>query len=161
MKKTIFVVVLIILILSVFLYLRFEDEIKYYNYSYEMIDNFSDTTNKNVYRFYFVGVSSTERDYINYVSEKEIKPILKTFQGKGILIAHFYKLSDTLKLPDNMFKQLKYKYPNKANFDKNLRYIIRGAVKTYFCEPDKYDDTLFYNHMVVPKYGVKAKDVLK
>lgn len=161
MKKVFIISIISLTVIVSVIYIFFQDEIKYFNEEFELLDTFADTTESGIYRFYFINVSSIEKDFINYTSKRLIEPKINNSGNQGILIAHFYNLSDTMPLPPKMFKQLRYKYPNRNNFDKNLRYIIRGAVKTYFCNSTNFEDTLFYNHMVVPKYGVSAKNVLK
>lgn len=152
---------IIVLAISFLFYYFFKDEIKYYNEHYEVIDNFSDTTDGNIYRFYFIRVSQLDSNFIHYAANNTIEQNLNESDYSGILIAHFYRLEDTLELPDKLFEQMRMKYPNKKDVGKNLRYVIRGAVKTYFCDSSGFDSDLFYNKLIVPKYGVKAKDVLK
>jgi hypothetical protein len=162
MKKKYFAVSLIAIVsIIITLYFYFQTEIKYYNERFEVLDTFSDTTDEKIYRFYFVNVSNLDSNFINYASEKTIEKTIQNTFNSGVIIAHFYKLEDTLKLPENLFEKMRFKYPNKKDVDKNLRYIVRGAVKSYFCDSSDYQSSLFYNHLIIPKYGISARDVLK
>ncbi len=162
LKRKFLIVSSVIVITIIFIpYYFFRDEIKYYNENYDVLDKFADTTDGKVYRFYFIRVSDLDSNFINYAARNTLEKNLNESDYSGILIAHFYRLEDTLELPEKLFEQMRMKYPNKKDVGKNLRYVIRGAVKTYFCDSAGYDATLFYNKLIVPRYGVNAKDVLK
>lgn len=136
---------------------------------YNVVDFFTDSTDKAKIVFMFVEVNSLNDNFLYNVSRnlKADHPSM-TNNPPGmlsILVAHYYQIEDTVPPGENMLRRLESFNPQNSDLKNKLDFIENAKVYTgankkvpSFVMPM---DTLFPAPIFVPKKGVKAKDVLK
>lgn len=136
--------------------------------NYEIIDSFIDTSDYGKMVFMFIETESRAEPYLKYVAETifSTHPDLQHNDSQlVVMVAHFFSRDDTVPPPQKVLDKLKLDYPHTKNLEKRLDYIPDGYVYTAFSHEvaglDVPQDSLFQTAIFVPKFGIKARDVLK
>lgn len=137
-------------------------------FNYKIVDYFTDSNANQKFVFMFVEVNRLEDNKIKSAAKEIIQNhiIFKNrdiSEQMGILI-HFYKKSDIALVPSKMHSSLKKKFPQDKNIENNLRYVADGRIYMKFTSKNKIAndrDTLMKSEMIIPREGVKAKDVMR
>lgn len=136
-------------------------------FNYKIVDYFYETNAKQKFVFMFTEVNKIDDKKIKKVAEEIVQShIITQNQEKterlGVLI-YFYKKSDIVLVPVSMHKSLKRKFQDK-NVENNLRYVPDGRIFMKFTSKNNRAldrDTLISSELIIPRQGVRAKDVMK
>jgi len=136
-------------------------------FNYKIVDYFYETTGNQKFVFMFAEVNHINHNDIESAS-KEIMQNHIVLKNKddaerlGIII-YFYKNSDMELVPKRMLGSLKRKFQDK-NVEDNLRYVANGMIYMKFTSKNNLSldkDTLIKSDIIIPRPGVRAKDVMK
>jgi hypothetical protein len=136
-------------------------------FNYKIVDYFYETNAKQKFVFMFAEVNKIDDKEIKIAAEEIVqRHIITQNQEKaerlGVLI-YFYRKSDIVLVPVSMQKSLKRKFQDK-NVENNLRFVADGRIFMKFTSKNNLaldKDTLITSELIIPRQGVRAKDVMK
>ncbi len=149
------------------------------SFKYEILDEVHGDTEGGNITFLFVGVSKLDSTEIRSLAKELFKEkIIDKYKDAKVpsdanheytppaaLIAYFYKQNDTTAIPEQMKAMLSQKFRSSHALQGNLDYISEGFIYSgayQIADKKQTVDSLSSKTMLlVPKKGVKAKDVLK
>ena len=143
----------------------------YFNFSkpkFDMVDIYTDSTDKGKYVFLFVETkANTQTDLMNWAYNIKNDGELLTMPDKtkpAILTVYFYNPDDTTDLDVSIKKKLTERYANKPEFTHKINYSSKGWQYIGHNDPtmDKIPrDTVYQTLVFVPKPGYKAYEIIK
>ena len=161
-SKKSYIIFAVLIIAGLLVYDNY-DHIKFYDREYQIVDDFIDTTESGIFSFVFVNLNKVEKSYIEYINGEIVRKYDSSHDtlNKKIIITHFYNYRNTVKVSGEMHKQLKMQYPGKKDLEERLRIANDAYIYTYFNYGRNISDSLFKSPVIVPKRGIKAKDIFK
>lgn len=161
-SKKPYIILAVLVIAGLLVYSNY-DHIKFYDHEYKIVDDFIDTTQSGIFSFVFVNLNKVEKDYIKFINRDIVRKYDSSHDtlNKKIIITHFYNYKNTVKVSGKMHKQLKLQYPGKKDLEERLRIANDAYIYTYFNYGRNISDSLFRSPVIVPKPGIKAKDIFK
>jgi hypothetical protein len=165
-KERNIVILSLLIILSVSAYFIWRD-VKPVNYKIEEI--IADSTINGKIYFGFVSVDKYDvEDFYRFGREFLNAQITLDVLRKDvpvIAVVQYYDPDDTTDLTVEAIKNLYKTYPNMEMVYKNLQCVEDGYIFTGFSKQLEGikvpKDTVFATNVIIPKDGIKAKDVLK
>ena len=163
-KIVITIAIIVVLAIVIILYFSLKN-----NLNYKIADYFLESSPQGKIVFVFVEVEDLNPTSLNslskYIMENHNSMFLEDDSLLLVMVAHFYNKHDTINLPGEVKEEIRMKYPDKPDIEDNLYYIPKGFVYTGFSRKveglDVPKDTLFQTPILIPKPGIKAKDVIK
>ncbi|HOK14604.1 MAG TPA: hypothetical protein PLV01_03585 [Candidatus Kapabacteria bacterium] len=146
---------------------------------YEIIDEIYDENEGGNTTFLFVAVTKLDSTKIVQISKELMqKRIIDKYKDSNIpkdeihsnmspdvLIAYIYNPDDTTAIPEQMKEMIQKRFSNSPILSENLAYISEGHIYTGVYYPSKKQQTLDTlspkTVLLVPRKGVKAKDIMK
>lgn len=144
-----------------------------YNYQrdpftgYEVVDMIKDSSDSKKIVFMFISVP--EYDIANHSAygQKLLNehPALSVNDDNtyAILMANFFKYSDTIDVPVSLHDTLRKNYPSKENLHKKLYYVPNGyvytAISRHIQDLDFPNDTIIQSDIFIPRKGVLASEI--
>jgi preprotein translocase subunit SecF len=136
-------------------------------FNYKIVDYFYETNPKEKFVFMFTEVNKLDNKEIKKVAEEIVQSHIATQNQEkaerlGVLI-YFYRKSDIAVVPARMHNSLKKKFQDK-NVENNLRYVADGRIFMKFTSKNNLAldrDTLMSSEFIIPRQGVRAKNVMK
>jgi hypothetical protein len=130
---------------------------------------FADSSYNGKINFNFVSVDKYDEvqmlDFAKQISTENLTLDMLRRDLPMITVVHFYKISDTAELDEKMIQQIQRQYPHITEVKNSLQSVPSGYIYTGF---SKYihnlklpKDTMFQTSVIIPKNGIKAKDILK
>ena len=138
-------------------------------FSYDIIDSFEDTTTEHKISFIFVEVNSLDSvkifDAAKEIMEMNRQKTSTNDTSINVHVVHFFIPDDTISLPKAIAKQIRNSYPYHPSLIEKLKYISSGYIFSSFSRRSAgksfFEDTLIKSPFIIPKKGIKAKDVLR
>ncbi len=162
-KGVIITIIAMVLIIPVYLYYD------WYYFDYRVTDYFSDSSSQGKMVFMFIEVEDYDKGNMIRTGKELIRnhpsALVQDKNKLLVMINHFYRRKEARPLPDSIKNDILQRYNYLRRIDKEVNYISRGYIYTAFSRKVKGvkipQDSLFKASFIVPKPGVKARDVIK
>lgn len=173
-RKILYYLIPVIVILGIAIFLSTQKK-----FDYEIIDEINDENEGGNTTFLFVGVTKLDSLKIREISKELMqRRIIDKYKDKNIpkdenhahmmpdvLIAYLYNPSDTTAIPEQMKEMIQKRFSNNPILSENLAYISQGYIYSGVYYPQMKQQTLDTlspkTVLLVPRKGVKAKDIMK
>lgn len=135
---------------------------------YEIVDLYTDSTDKGKFVFLFVETKSkSKNDLMNWANDVKMRDNLLDMPDQtkpSVLTVYFYNPSDTTELIEEIAKKLKIAYSGQSEFTQKINYSPNGW--QYIGHNDSNitkipKDTVFQTTVFVPKTGYRAYEIIK
>lgn len=132
-------------------------------------ESFTDSSYNGKINFNFVSVDKYDKnqmfEFAKKISSDNLTLDILRRDLPIITIVHFYKKNDSTDLDNKLMKQIQLKYPHIKDVNSCLQSVPNGFIFTGF---SKYihnlkmpKDTIFQTDVIIPKNGIKARDIMK
>lgn len=136
--------------------------------NYEIRDYFTDSTAEGKMVFMFIEMDDYDLPEMKSISKELMTGhdamIMEDTSAILVLIAHFFVENDTSVIPEPLKNQMRIRYPRKKGLVNKVSYIENGYIFTGFSRKvkglDIPQDSLFKMPFIIPKKGIRAKDVI-
>ncbi len=137
--------------------------------SFKIAESFADSSMSGKVSFNFVEVDKyDEREMLEFARKLALSNNSLEMLEKNLpvlTVVHFYNPDDILPLNDLWIKKLKRKYHDLKNLEKKLQRVETGYIFTSTSQKiegiNLPSDTLFQSTVIIPKTGLRAKDIMK
>lgn len=135
---------------------------------YKILDRYSDVSEMGDVNYAFVHVTKNDSTALfamgKEIMAKEVMPKKDNNPMKRkLLIAYFYDKNELTKIPESMLGKMQKKYEYNEMIKKNMTYMANGYIFTGLFDGlhKKYSYSMQKTVILVPKNGIKAKDIIK